>query len=310
VSAVVITSLGQCFQHWLVTKQALVREPTWRDYEEKARRYLIPRLGRVAVRNLTPARISGYYVTLRQEGLSPRSVWYMHEILMQVLEHAVGLRLITLNPARQVRPERYRRQERGHLTPGELARFLATAANDEHAALWHLLGAGGLRPSEALALWWDDVDLEQGSVNVQCTIRALGDGRWERLPLPHAGQRRQVQLTRRTIELLGEHWRRTRLARQETAFVFTDAGGAPLAWKRVSRRHFPALLQRAGLPTVPPFSLRHSCVTMLLSTGMDLQSISIHLGYTSLTRMLEHNPIQRGEAEVDRMPRQASPRAE
>lgn len=305
MSALVISSLGQCFQHWLTVKRTLVREPTWRDYEEKARRYLLPRLGRLSVRGLTPDRIARYYLALRQEGLSPRSVWYMHEILLQVLEHAVGLRMILVNPARQVRPERYRRSGAGHLSPGQLARFLSVARTDPHAALWHLLASAGLRPSEALALRWEDIDLERGTVNVQYTLRDLGAGRWERLPLPHAGQHRRVALTRTTIELLGEHWRRSGVLQRTGTLVFAEADGAPLVWKRVTRRHFPALLQRAGLPSVPPFSLRHSCVSFLLSTGMDLQSVSRHLGYTSLTRMLEHTAGLRSEA-VDAAVRQSS----
>ena len=296
-------SVSQCFQHWLAVKRTQVRELTWRDYEEKARRYLLPRLGLVSVRRLTPARITGYYVTLREEGLSPRSVWYVHEILMQVLDQAVALDLIAVNPARQVRPERYRRIEHGHLNPGQLSRFLAAADGDELAALWYLLASAGLRPSEALALRWEDIDLERGAVNVQHTLRDLGAGRWERLPLPHAGQRRQVGLGRSTLEALRHHWRRYVLARrgmgitlQQIAFVFSEPDGAPLVWKRVTRRHFPSLLLRAGLPSVPPYSLRHSCVTLLLSTGMDLQSVSRHLGYTSLTRMLEHNPMASTDA--------------
>ena len=296
-------SVSQCLQHWLAVKRAQVRELTWRDYEEKARRYLLPRLGPVSVRSLTPARISGYYATLREEGLSPRSVWYVHEILMQVLDHAVTLELIAVNPARQVRPERYRRTEHGHLNPSQLSRFLAAADADELAALWHLLASAGLRPSEALALRWEEIDLELGLVNVQHTLRDLGAGKWERLPLPHAGQRRRVALTRSTLEAVRQHWRRYVLARRsETitpdrlAFVFCEPDGAPLIWKRVTRRHFPSLLLRAGLPSVPPYSLRHSCVTLLLSTGMDLQSVSRHLGYTSLTRMLEHNQMASPEA--------------
>jgi site-specific recombinase XerD len=111
-----------------------------------------------------------------------------------------------------------------------------------------------------------------------------------------------VTLSRSTLEAVRQHWRRYVLARrsmsitpQQLAFVFSEPGGAPLIWKRVTRRHFPALLRRAGLPSVPPYSLRHSCVTLLLSTGMDLQSISRHLGYTSLTRMLEHNQAASAE---------------
>ena len=296
-------SVSQCFQHWLDVKRTRVRELTWRDYEEKARRYLLPRLGLISVRSLTPARITGYYATLREEGLSPRSVWYVHEILMQVLDHAVALRLIALNPARQVRPERYRRTDHGHLNPGQLARFLTVAGTDELAALWYLLASAGLRPSEALALRWEDLDLDAGWVDVQHTLRDLGAGRWERLPLPHAAQRRRVTLTRSTIEAVRQHGRRHLLQRstmtirpQQFAFVFCEQDGAPLIWKRVTRRHFPSLLRRAGLPSVPPYSLRHSCVALLLSTGMDLQSVSRHLGYTSLTRMLEHNQMSSTEA--------------
>lgn len=287
-------TVRECLDRWLAAKRATVREPTWLDYREKSARYITPRLGAVLVAGITPLRLEGFYHELAAGGLSTRTVWYVHEILLQVLDHAVHLGVLVMNPARQGRPPRYLRSNSAGLSPAQLTRFLMTAACTEHAALWFLLAEGGLRPSEALALTWDCVNIEQAWAKVESVLRSLGNGRWGLYPLRHAGQHREITLSQGARDALAAERRHQASLREaagaawiEHGLVFTGPGGEPLDWKRVTRRHFHALLIRAGLPPVAPYSLRHSCITALLGSGMDIQAVSRQLGYTSLTRMLE-----------------------
>ncbi len=287
-------TVRECLRRWLATKRLAVREPTWMDYREKSARYIAPRLGDLRLTAITPLRLEGFYYQLAAGGLSARTVWYVHELLLQVLDHAVLIGVLVMNPARQGRPPRYHRSNGAGLSPAELTRFLATAGQTEHAALWYLLAESGLRPSEALALVWDRVDLDLGRVSIECVLRSLGKGRWGRYPLRHAGQRREIALSQAGCQALANCRRRQAALRltagvewKDHGLVFARANGDPLDWKGVTRRHFTALLETAGLPQVAPYSLRHSCITALLRTGLDIQAVSRRLGYTSLARMIE-----------------------
>jgi len=57
--------------------------------------------------------------------------------------------------------------ERRTWSAEQLAAFLEASRDDRLHALWHLLALTGLRRGEALALTWDDVDLEAGSLSVR-----------------------------------------------------------------------------------------------------------------------------------------------
>ena len=52
----------------------------------------------------------------------------------------------------------------------EVAKLLNVAANDQLGAFYTVAIAIGLRPSEALALGWADVDLKAGTVKVRRTL--------------------------------------------------------------------------------------------------------------------------------------------
>jgi integrase len=290
-------AVRDCVECWLAAKREMVRAPTWADYREKAERYLVRPLGRIPLARLRPAYLSRYYHRLEADGLSRRTVRYIHELMLQALQHAVALGWIPHNPARLVRPTPYHRTPPRQLDPVEVRRFLALALEDEHAALWYLLACGGLQPSEALALQWIDIAFERRTVRVTGTLRVLPGGRWERFPLCRNGQRREIPLPEKVLHTLSVHRERQSESQnragprwQDHGLVFTGPDGCPLRWAAVCRRHFRPLLRRAGLPLVPAYSLRHTCVTMLLRAGIDPWEVSRRAGYTSLAAMFACHP--------------------
>lgn len=60
------------------------------------------------------------------------------------------------------------------MSPEEADAFLRAARDDRYYALWCVLLTGGLRPGEALALTWADVDLEEGRIHVQRGLTRRG----------------------------------------------------------------------------------------------------------------------------------------
>src|SRR5262249_49443064 len=114
------------------------------------------------------------------------------------------------------------------------------------ALLFLALADTGMRPSEALALHWPDVDTTERTIHV---ARALSAGK---IATTKTGAARVVDLSKRIAEALAS-WQATleaeALLREKTpsAFVFPSRTGKPLDVKKLARE-FQILLRRAGLP--------------------------------------------------------------
>ena len=286
-------TVGDCIAAWLTAKRHTLREPTWLDYRDKSARYIVPRLGHIPLQRLQPDHLLRFYGGMQSLGLSPRTVRYVHELLHQALQHAVFTRQLSMNPARQVRPSSYKRIPSVRLAPGDLTRLLSVASHDEFAALWFLLATTGMRPSEALALLWCNIDWPQGVIRIDATLRALPEGRWQRFPFRQPGKDRQVTMTDVVRRALQRHQSRQEQLRstagmnwQEHNLIFTGQQGGPAVWTVLVRKHLRPLLQRAGLPAVPGYSLRHTCIAAMLESGIDIGTVSRQTGYTSLSALV------------------------
>ena len=83
-----------------------VRSTTFERYEQISRKHLIPEIGRVKLKALTPAHIRGLYREKLEAGLSPRTVQYIHVTLHKALKQAVRDGLVPRNPTRPSSPRR------------------------------------------------------------------------------------------------------------------------------------------------------------------------------------------------------------
>ena len=74
---------------------------------------------------------------------------------------------------------------------------------------------------------------------------------------------------------------------EDRGFVFTTNNGSPLDWKVLVRRHFKRIVQRAGVPPIRPYDLRHTCATILLADGENVKVVSERLGHASAALTLD-----------------------
>jgi integrase len=305
-----------------------VRARTWNDYDGILSRYIekppegAPPIGSVRMDRLTPEGIQSLYGWLQTEqGLAPATIRRLHAVLRQGLEYATRTGALGRNPADLVVLPRHERHEVKAMLPEEATKFLEAAKADRYAALWFVLLLGGLRPSEALALAWSDVDLETGKVRVQRTLvrrgvrkrgeKAEPDGTAWRLVEPKTNRaRRTVPLPAFVATALREHKRKQAEERlklgaeyQGHGFVFATPFGAPLDLANIGDRNFRRVMAGAGLGTWGPeplkgargprghrrfdpkyrlYDLRHSCATLLLRAGVNPKVASERLGHASV----------------------------
>ena len=319
-------SLADYLESWLNdTLPSTVRPSTAASYTSLTRQHIIPGLGHHRLDKLTAVHIRAFLKgkgseTSARTGrpLSARTIQYLHAVLRLALEQARRDDLVVRNVAGLVAGPRVQRVEIKPLTPGEAAQLFAHATSDRLAPLWLLVTALGLRRGEALALHWQDVDLERRHLQVKATLQRLG-GTLVREQMPKTkSSRRALPLPQLVVEALQTHRAsqvQERLAAPvwaDDALVFTTSVGTPLEPRNVLRS-FHALCDRADVRRVRIHDLRHAAASFMLLQGVDMRVVMGTLGHSRLattsdlyTHLLE--PVQRAAADrMDDLLRRVAP---
>ena len=242
--------------------------------------------------------IKAFLAQKRASGLSKNSVRLIRSTLSVMLSDAVDDGIILVNPALHL--GRGHRGRTDSVTQGDRQRtirpmsrdqllaFLASAHEHSHryAPLFLLLAHTGLRPGEAFALQWEDLDLTGLQINVG---RALSAGRIE---TTKTGLARTVDMSERLARTL----KRLRVERKQEAlehgwaemprWVFSTEAGTWLDESKV-RKVFGQLLKKAGLSSFRVYDLRHTFASLLLAQGVPITYVSAQLGHSRPTTTLQ-----------------------
>jgi len=164
-------TLGEYLERWPTgSVKNSVREVTFESYERLVRKHITPALGRNKLKALTALHLRDFYQQKLAEGLSSRTVRYLHAVLHKALKQAADDGLIPRNAAASAKPPQLRQVEMSPLSPTQAKAFLEAAQGDRLEALYVLAITAGLKQGELLGLKWEDVELESGSLQVRRTL--------------------------------------------------------------------------------------------------------------------------------------------
>lgn len=299
-------TLDQWLDQWLAGLID-VRKRTKADCAAVADRYWRRTLGDERLDRLTTTAIRRELAKLRDAGKAPRTVQMAHSVLRQALNAAVSDGKLRVNPAigERMVPAQVR-AERTVWNRAQVRAFLTQRAEDPLVALWTVQLFTGLRPSEALALKWSDVDLTPAApaVRIRRTIyRPKRGGGWT-LEGTKTDKHRTVPLVPQAVAALTAHRDRQAVERLVAAeryagydFVFAVPRGQPLRadlmskqWRRAIadlnaetwRQAEAAGTQPAVLPPMRLYDARHTCATLLLEAGEHLKVVQEVLGHSTI----------------------------
>jgi integrase len=269
-----------------------VRPKTYENYELCVRR-LLPELGRVRLRALTPEHIQHALGNLIRRGLAARTVRQVHMVLRCSLKQAVLWRLIPGNPSDAVKAPRAERKEMRTLSEEQVRSLLAATAGTRHHALWIFLVTAGVRLGEALALKWADIDMVEGNATIRRALqRHRGVGMVFVEPKSSRG-RRTVPFPPETIATLAAQRRDLDRERSqagklwhENHLVFPSPVGRPRDMTYLSYT-FHRGLQLAGLPRMRIHDLRHTAATHLLTKHVHPKVVQELLGHSTIAITLD-----------------------
>jgi integrase len=258
---------------------------------------------------LTGVKLTSHYRALEKagrkdhragEGLSARTVRYLHTTIHGILGQAVRDGLLLRNPADAATPPTAKEAKAPEMkcwSSAQLAAFLAwSAEHSQHHPLWYALAHTGMRRGEALAARWRDVNLDAGTLSIRRSagmVRMAGESAEVVEGDTKSGKPRVVDLDADTVAVLRAH-RKARGAMhlslmRDDALVFGDIEGTYRSPEHTSRRFVADVAQcrkaigEDAVPVIRLHDLRHTHATVLLLAGVPVHVVSQRLGHASPT---------------------------
>ncbi|MBX3169288.1 MAG: site-specific integrase [Candidatus Eremiobacteraeota bacterium] len=284
-------SLNEFLTEWLATAQGRLSERTHEEYCGLVGRYIKLKLGRHSLDKLTAFSIQQFYNDLLRKGLSARTVRTVHTVLSQALKAAVKLKMVPINPSRDVElPKHKQRRVLRAMDVDQARKFILASHVHLCGAVFRTAIELGLRPQEYCALEWSDLNWETGEMMVDKAMTWPKGGGW-RIKAPKTElSRRKVVLSPTLLEDLRRH--RTRQVELKLLmgpewedagdFIFTNTFGRPLTvW--TLNYNYKAILKEAGLAeTFRVYDLRHSAATLMLAGNTPPKVAADRLGHSTI----------------------------
>ena len=264
---------------WEQHAKVNLTEPTRKTYAAMFDRHLLPRVGSMRLRDVTPAVVARLRSDLAASGVGDSAARKALFLLQGIFACAIewGHLTTTTNPVASVRKPSGRRKRTVVALPPTMIEAmrneLRIRGDMRDATLVSLLAYSGLRPGEALALRWGDVT--DRTLRVE---RAVANGV---VKTTKTGEVRTVRLLGPLVADLRE-WRLASGQPDAGSLVFPAFDGEPWrthGWKNWSRRTWKPLAERHGTARSRPYDLRHSFCSLLLHEGRNPIEVAAQAGH-------------------------------
>jgi len=283
-------TVGEFLPKWLESKRNLSYTAA-KSYGNLITHRITPLIGNVRLDQLNRHHIEGLVSAQVQEEMSPRTIQYTLTVLKMALRKAIEWGFLVRNPAEGIETPKQIKRAPSVFTPEQAAAFLKSSQGERLYPLWVLLLATGVRPEEAFALTWEDVDLTAGTLTVTKAMQLVGPGKYAPLDTKTDKSKRTVSFSEGVKPVL-EAWRRESLKEQmeggfRTNLVFHNTVGKHLEGNSV-RMQWKRALKHAGMPdTIRLYDARHTHLTHLLMLGYNPKVAADRAGHSTVTITLD-----------------------
>lgn len=266
-------------QDWLNSLQIV--ESTRKNYRSTLQNYWVPYLADKPLDKITPVFMRKVVNDI--QWTSPARRKGAIRLVTTIFTQAVRDEIITRNPAGSIPPTRVPKRDIDPFTRQEADLMIAklyeltSGLQRIYAAFFELSFYTGMRPGEAMALRWSEVDTRKKTVRI-CRIRIYG--KIEERTKTKAS--REVLLNDRAIRAL-ENARPLTAARSDYVFAPEGSGDKAELFIRSEtgpKRYWLSALRKLGIRHRRMYDTRHTYATMCLMSGMNPAFIAAQLGHS------------------------------
>jgi integrase len=212
-------------------------------------------------------------------------------MIHKALKDAAEDGLISANPAQGLKLPQRHAEETKALSSEQVGALLEAACENRLEAHYVVALHTGLRRGELLALRWNDIDFEKGTLRVDESLDQHGS-----VHTPKTEEsRRTLRLTPVSLAALRAHRARQNEVRlgvgergEDNDLVFPNTVGKPMNPSNLYRREFPPLLSKASLEDegFTFHSLRHTFANTLAEKGVHPATAQKLLGHKDIRMTL------------------------
>jgi integrase len=269
---------------WAATN---VSPKTAERYSELLRTHIRPTLGGKPMQAIRVQDLNKLYTDLHDK-IAPRTVKHVHRLLHRVFGHAETWGAIKRNVVALVDSPKAPATEAPALQLAEIPKMFEAIRGRNLFPIAVVALGTGMRRGELCALRWQDVDLDGAKLQVERSLEQTRKGGLRFKSPKSARGRRSISLSPVVVAELRAHWK----AQQEQRLSLGLGGAAPdglvfANWDGSPRlpngltKEFADAMERAGLPHVRLHTLRHTHASQLITSGMDILTVSRRLGHSS-----------------------------
>lgn len=306
---------------WKESIYGSLQHNTVKTHEWILNNYLLPKFGDMKVEKITTLHIQDFANELANEyNVKGNGISNYRRVLSEnrrILSYGVSLGVIKYNPAIDItiQPTKINNEKPKWFTQEELKLLLPRFDKMEtgyyrdyaSACLFKFLLATGLRIGEAIALTWQDIDLDNGTVTINKTL----NGQREVVAPKTKSSYRTISIDKSTLLMMRMFRARSQQRAGTTDLSVVFWGKNPRTPKHtvVERLKLRRILADLGLERRSLHAFRHTHATMMVRAGMppkELQyrmghsDISITLGiYTHFSEELEKKSAEYYEKAID-----------
>lgn len=260
---------------------------SYRDDLEAFWAFLRAEFGEMGLKDITPAVVRTWLASLKDNGLSSRSVNRKISSLRSFYKFQLRVGAVELSPMSAIIAPKTNKRLPVFVERGDMAELFTEVRFPDDWEGWTdrlilaILYHTGMRLSELVHLRERQADMGNR------TFKVLGKGNKERV----------IPVSPVLMEMVEEYKRRKRveLEAPDMEFLLVGKKGKPLYAKYVYRAVREYLAQVTTIDQKSPHVLRHTFATHLMNAGAELNSVKELLGHASLaaTQVYTHNTIEK-----------------
>lgn len=307
-------TVNDLYNSWIQLKRGL-KENTFSNYKYMYKMFVEPDFGKNRITDLKRSDVRGFYNFLAEEKhVQINTIDSIHIVLHQVLEIAVEDDYLRYNPSDNALKElkkavNFEVEKRRALTVSEQEIFEAFLRKKGQYHRWYpvftVMLWTGMRVGEITGLRWCDIDLEEGSINVNHTLVYFDKRAEERCTFAinttktKAGERSIPMLPKvKEAFLMEKEYQRECGVKSESVvdgyrdFIFVNRfgnvqhqGTLNKALRRIIRDCNFEILDKNKqndviiLPKFSNHSLRHTFTTRMCEAGVNIKAMQEILGH-------------------------------
>lgn len=258
---------------------------TLRNKQYRLNEYLIPRFGCYNLRQIKAYEIEGWFIGIKDSRTGELLAEQTRDMILyefqEILDRAYTEGLVDCNEARKIKPITIRHKQRPVISaeelkvlfPDKLSQLLSNFDNNLRNTLYFcILKDTGFRPSEALALRWEDVR-EDGSVYTEYIFDVLERKIVHRIKTSNRGKNYKAgMLSEQTMKLY-------KMYGNNSQYIFHTHGDNVLDQIIANKAFKKACEKVLNRTDLTQYCLRHAFMTQAINNRLPKELIMELMGH-------------------------------